>query len=104
MSELLPQAGDGVVLEDEDHGEHRSSVHASQPELLTVRRPAALAPGAPLLIGAELVVSWSSGNNSVGKVRARIRPSATTATCCSGISDCSASRGMSSAGAGPGSN
>jgi hypothetical protein len=72
VSELLPQAGDRVVLEDEDHGEHGSSVHASLPELLTVRRPAELAPGVPLLIGAELVVSWSSGNNSVGKVRARI--------------------------------
>jgi hypothetical protein len=39
--------------------------------MLTVLRPA-LAPGAPLLIGAELVVSWSSGADTVGKVHARI--------------------------------
>lgn len=72
MSEVLPQQGAGVVLQDEDGGEHRTLVHAAATESLTVRRPAALAPGVPLLIGAELVVSWSSGDNAVGKVRARI--------------------------------
>jgi hypothetical protein len=72
VTEVLPQAGAVVVLQDEDSGEHRSRVHAGGSELLTVRRPAALAPGVPLLIGAELVVSWSSGDNAVGKVRARI--------------------------------
>lgn len=72
VTEVLPQAGAGVVLQDEDNGEHRSQVHAGAPDLLTVRRPAALQPGVPLLIGAELVVSWSSGDNAVSKVRARI--------------------------------
>lgn len=72
MPEVLPQAGDGVILQDEENGEHRSQVHAGAPELLTVRRPAALPPGVPLLIGAELVVSWSSGDNAVSKVPARI--------------------------------
>lgn len=72
MAEVLPQAGDRVVLRDEDGGEHRSSVHAAAPELLAVRRPAELAPGVPLLKGAELVVSWASGDNAVSKVRARI--------------------------------
>jgi hypothetical protein len=72
VTEVLPQAGDGVVLQDEDNGEHRSQVHAGGSELLTVRRPAALPPGLPLLIGAELVVSWSSGDNVVSRVRARI--------------------------------
>jgi hypothetical protein len=72
VPEVLPQAGDGVILQDEDSGEHRSLVHAGASELLTVRRPAALPPGVPLLIGAELVVSWSSGDNAVSKVRARI--------------------------------
>lgn len=68
---MLPQPGDAVVLQDEDGGEHRSAVHAAA-ELLTVRRPAALAPGTPLLIGAEVLVSWSSGENAVSKLRARI--------------------------------
>jgi hypothetical protein len=72
MPEVLPQPGDGVVLKDADQTEHRSSVYASAPELLTVLRPADLVPGAPLLIGAELVVSWSSGTDTVAKVRARI--------------------------------
>jgi hypothetical protein len=72
MPEVLPQPDDGVVLQDVNHGEHRSSVYASAPQLLTVRRPAELTPGAPLLIGAELVVSWSSGVDTVGKVHARI--------------------------------
>ena len=72
MPEVLPQPGDGVVLQDEDGGEHRSSVQAAADGLLTVRRPAALAPGTPLLIGAELLVSWSSGENAVTKLRARI--------------------------------
>lgn len=67
---MLPQPGVGVVLQDEDGGEHRSAVHATA-ELLTVRRPAALAPGTPLLIGAEVLVSWSSGD-AVRKLRARI--------------------------------
>ena len=102
MSELLPQAGDSVVLEDEDRGEHRSSVRASLPELLAVHRPAGLAPGVPLLIGAELVVSWGSGNNSVGKVRARISAIRYDGDLLLWISDCWASRGASSAGAGPG--
>jgi len=72
VPEVLPHAGDGVLLQDEDNGEHRSQVHAHASELLTVRRPAELPPGVPLLIGAELVVSWSSGDNAVSKVRARI--------------------------------
>jgi hypothetical protein len=72
MPEMLPQPGDGVVLKDADHGEHRSLVYATAPQLLTVLRPADLPPGAPLLIGAELVVSWSSGAETVGKVHARI--------------------------------
>ncbi len=72
MPEVLPQAGDRVALRDEDGGEHRSSVHAAAPESLTVLRPTALAPGVPLLKGAELVVSWASGENAVSKVRARI--------------------------------
>ncbi|MFL6163931.1 MAG: hypothetical protein ACJ74U_17135 [Jatrophihabitantaceae bacterium] len=72
MPEGLPRAGASVVLQDEDGGEHRSSVHACGPDLLTVRRPAALPPGVPLLIGAELVVSWVSGDNAVSKVRAQI--------------------------------
>ena len=71
MPELLPPPGEGVVLQDEDGGEHRSAVHAAA-ELLTVRRPAALAPGTPLLIGAEVLVSWSSGENAVSKLRSRI--------------------------------
>ena len=72
MSEGLPQSGDGVELRDEDGGEHRTDVQAVAGELLTVRRPAALAPGVPLLIGAGLLVSWSSGENAVTKTRARI--------------------------------
>ena len=72
MSEVLPQVGDTVALQDEDGAEHRSSVQAVASEVLTVRRPVALAPGVPLLIGAELVVSWSLGDNAVSKVRARI--------------------------------
>jgi hypothetical protein len=72
MTDALPQPGDRVVLRDADHAEHASSVYASAPRLLTVLRPADLAPGAPLLIGAELVVSWSSGPDTVGKVHARI--------------------------------
>jgi len=71
VSERLPQPGDGVVLHDEDGVEHRSAVHAAA-ELLTVRRPAALAPGTPLLIGAEVLVSWSAGDNAVCKLRSRI--------------------------------
>lgn len=72
MPEVLPQAGDRVVLRDEDGGEHRSSVHAAADDSLTVRRPAELAPGVPLLKGAELGVSWASGENAVCRVRARI--------------------------------
>ncbi len=72
MPDVLPQPGEGVVLKDADRGEHRSSVYASAPELLTVLRPADLPLGAPLLIGAELVVSWSSGAETVGNVHARI--------------------------------
>lgn len=68
---MLPHPGDGVVLHDEDGGEHRSAVHAAA-GLLTVRRPATLAPGTPLLIGAEVLVSWSSGDNAVCKLRTRI--------------------------------
>lgn len=72
VSEVLPQAGVGVDLQDEDGGAHRTVVQAVADDLLTVRRPAALAPGAPLLIGAGLLVSWSSGENAVTKVRGRI--------------------------------
>jgi hypothetical protein len=72
MPEGLPQPGDGVTLKDADSGEHSSSVYASAPELLTVLRPADLPIGAPLLIGAELVVSWSSGVETVSRVHARI--------------------------------
>ena len=72
MSEVLPQSGAGLDLRDEDGGEHRTVVQAVAGELLTVRRPAALAPGVPVLIGAELMASWSSGENAVTKVRARI--------------------------------
>jgi hypothetical protein len=72
VSEVLPQSGDGVDLQDEDGGQHRTVVLAVADGLLTVRRPAALAPGVPLLIGAGLLVSWSSGENAVTKVRGRI--------------------------------
>lgn len=72
MPEVLPQPGDGVILKDADQGEHRSSVYASTPERLTVLRPADLPLGAPLLVGAELVVSWSSASGTVTKVHARI--------------------------------
>ena len=72
MSDVLPQSGDGVDLQDEDGGQHRTVVQAAAGKLLTVRRPAALAPGVPLLIGAGLLVSWSSGENAVTKTRARI--------------------------------
>jgi len=70
--EVLPQSGDGVDLQDEDGGQHRTVVLAVADGLLTVRRPTALAPGVPLLIGAGLLVSWSSGENAVTKVRVRI--------------------------------
>jgi PilZ domain-containing protein len=72
VSEVLPQPGVGVELRDEDGGEHRTVVQAVADGLLTVRRPAALPPGVPLLIGAGLLVSWSSGENAVAKVAARI--------------------------------
>ncbi len=72
MTEGLPQSGERVELLDEDGGQHRSVVHAGSDGRLTVHRPAALAPGVPVLIGAELVVSWSAGENAVSTVRARI--------------------------------
>jgi len=68
----LPRSGDGVDLQDEDGGQHRTVVQAVADGLITVRRPAALAPGVPLLIGAGLLASWSSGENAVTKLRARI--------------------------------
>jgi hypothetical protein len=66
---MLPQSGERVELLDEDGGEHRSAIHSVSDGMLTVRRPAALAPGVPVLIGAELVVCWSAGEDAVSKVR-----------------------------------
>jgi len=70
--EWLPGTGTSVELLDSDGGRHRSQVAGTSGERLTVLRPAALPPGAPVLIGAEVTVSWTAGENLVGLVAARI--------------------------------
>jgi len=72
VSEELPGIGAAVVLRDQDGGEYRSQVQERGEGTLSVRRPAVLAPGAPVLIGDQLTVSWAAGDNLVGLVRARI--------------------------------
>ncbi|MGX7678946.1 PilZ domain-containing protein [Jatrophihabitans sp. DSM 45814] len=69
---MLPEVGQSVVLSDEDGGEHRSETRGVSAEQLTVLRPEQLAVGVPLLIGADLTLSWASGDGAVNKVRARI--------------------------------
>ncbi len=69
---MIPSVGVAVAVTDEDGDEHRSEVHAVSDEVLLLRRPAVLPTGAPLLIGAELVIAWDAGDSAVHKIRGRI--------------------------------